>query len=304
MISAHDTPQTFQQVPGLDVEQFDGQAAIPASGYSFDELADLYNQTRIDYIVPMPMNARRLQEYIHTYDIDLSASVVSLNADGQPTGLGMLGLRDSRAWISRLGVLPERRGRRTGLFLMEHLLHQARMHRARMVQLEVVKGNTPAHTLFRKLGFQETRELLIIRRPPGTAPLIPPPLNASVAPLDNDGIAACLDMRDDNASWLEETRSLYRAGSLHGLWVTLASGDGGWIVFQRTPFQLTHVVLGTPATNRIEVGTALLYHLHGLNPRQDSKVENMPADSPYWPIFEGAGYMETFRRVEMDLHLR
>lgn len=303
MISAYNKAQPFQPVPGLDAEQFNGQTAVPASNYSFEELADLYNQTRVDYIVPMPMNARRLREYIHAYDIDLSASIVALSAEGEPTGLGMLGLRDSRAWISRLGVLPERRGRRTGLFLMEHLLHQARLHRARLAQLEVVKGNVPAHTLFRKLGFHETRELLIIRRPPGTAPLIPPPRDASVAPLDSDGIAACLSARELGASWLEETRSLYRAGNLNGLRVTLANGESGWIVFQRTAFQLTHIVMGTSAADRLAIGTALLYHLHNQHPRHDSKVENMPADSPWWPVFEGAGYLEAFRRIEMILRL-
>ncbi len=305
MITAHShrRPAPFEQVPGLDFEQFAGQTAVPASRYSFDELADLYNQTRVDYIVPMPMNARRLQEYVHTYDIILDLSVVALNAEGEVTGLGMLGLRDDRAWISRLGVLPEKRGRRTGLFIMEHLLHQARLNGAQSALLEVVKGNVPAHTLFRKLGFHETRELLIIRRPPGTAPLIPPPEVCRVVEMDEAGIAACLTIRPPGASWLEETRSLYRAGSLKGLWVTLTSGDSGWIVYQQTPFQLTHIVCGTSSPVRELVASALLCQLHRLNPHQDAKVENMPADSPYLPAFVNVGYLETFRRIEMSVQL-
>ena len=301
--SSHPPQPVFQPVPGLDVEQFAGQAAVPASRYTFEQLADLYNQTRVDYIVPMPMNARRLQEYVHAYDINLDLSVVALNPQGDVTGLGMLGLRENRAWISRLGVLPERRGRRTGLFITEHLLHQARLAGARLAQLEVVKGNVPAHSLFRKLGFRETRELLIIRRPPGTAPLIPPPVGSSATEMDADGIAICLAMREPGASWLEETRSLYRAGSLQGLWVTLPNGSGGWVVYQQTAFQLTHIVCGTPASAHEPVASALLHHLHRLHPRRDSKVENIPADSPYLPAFTNAGYLEAFRRVEMDLRL-
>ena len=35
---------------------------IPADRFTVQELVDLYNQTRVDYLVPMPMNAERLAE--------------------------------------------------------------------------------------------------------------------------------------------------------------------------------------------------------------------------------------------------
>jgi hypothetical protein len=44
---------------------------IPASQFTLDELTGIYNQTRVDYMVPMPMNAARLAEYISVYDVDL-----------------------------------------------------------------------------------------------------------------------------------------------------------------------------------------------------------------------------------------
>ena len=51
--------------------------AVPASQYTYQQLADVYNQTRIDYIVPMPMNAKRMQEYIDHYDLDLDNSIIA-----------------------------------------------------------------------------------------------------------------------------------------------------------------------------------------------------------------------------------
>jgi hypothetical protein len=33
---------------------------IPASRFNYDELTAIYNQTRVDYMIPMPMNAARL----------------------------------------------------------------------------------------------------------------------------------------------------------------------------------------------------------------------------------------------------
>ena len=42
---------------------------IPAERFSLQELTDLYNQTRVDYLVPMPMNASRLGDYVTDFDI-------------------------------------------------------------------------------------------------------------------------------------------------------------------------------------------------------------------------------------------
>jgi len=147
-----------------------GFAAVPCSQYTFVELADIYNQSRVDYIVPMPMNAKRMEAYVRSYDVHLDASVVVFDSAGLTAGIGMLGLRGDRAWITRVGVIPERRGNHLGRYLMDTLIENARTRACRTVQLEVIKGNAPAHRLFLKLGFRETRELLVIRRPPANPP--------------------------------------------------------------------------------------------------------------------------------------
>ena len=82
---------------------------ISAAKFTIQELTDLYNQTRVDYLVPMPMSAERLAEYIRDFDVDLARSCVARAAHGQVLGLGMLGVRDDKAWITRLGcplILP------------------------------------------------------------------------------------------------------------------------------------------------------------------------------------------------------
>ena len=64
------------------------QLAVPCSAYDYVALAEIYNQGRVDYIVPMPMNARRLEEYVRAYDVDLAASLVAVDGvDNLPNGL-------------------------------------------------------------------------------------------------------------------------------------------------------------------------------------------------------------------------
>lgn len=283
------------------VEIHHAHRAVACGGYTFDQLADIYNQARVDYIVPMPMNGKRMQEYVQNYDINLDQSVVSLNGSGEETGIGMVGLRDDRAWITRLGVIPERRGKRLGQYLMEQMLANAAGCGARLVQLEVIVGNDPAYNLFRKLGFEDTRQLLIIRRPPG-APAPDPALDAlTAAEIPSETIPQILNQREPGASWVEETRSLLNAGNLRGLTTALPSGESGWIVFQRWPFQLTHLVMSAGLSN--ELGRALLYHLHKTFPMLDTKVENVPITHTNWQIFQAMGYLEVFRRTEMVLRL-
>jgi len=276
--------------------------AVRASVYSYDELAAIYNESRTDYIVPMPMNARRMQEYVTNYDIDLDASFVSLNIDELETGVGMLGLRDERSWITRLGVIPYRRQKRVGQYLMELMLQASVERNVRLVQLEVIVGNEPAHNLFLKLGFEPTRELLIIRRPPGAPDPIPAYDEFTPQEVPEGDIPHMLEGREVDPSWVEENSSLLNAGSLRGFHLEVPDGRSGWVIFQRTPFQLTHFVIsgGIDA----DIARILLYHIHKAYPMQDTKTENLPENHRMWPIFQEAGYFEVFRRTEMFLYLR
>ncbi len=284
----------------IDQERLNKRVAVSASHYDFKELAEIYNQTRIDYIVPMPMNARRMQDYVHNYDIRLDLSIVALNDVGAEAGIGMLGIRGERGWITRLGVIPNNRGLRLGQFLMEEMIEKAQDVGATQIQLEVIVGNDPARGLFEKLGFKATRKLLIIRRPPGKISPDASCDNVDVRGMATGEIPYYLEMREQGASWVEETSSLLNAGKLKGLIVDMPNGETGWAVFQSSPFQLSHFVLSESSENTIR---ALLYHIHKQHAMQDTKIENVPETHPTWAIFQQMGYMEVFARTEMTLQL-
>ncbi len=279
------------------------RVTVPASEYDYNQLADVYNQTRVDYIVPMPMNGKRMGEYIRNYDIDLDASVVVNAPDGEPLGIGMIAFREDRAWITRLGITPASRGKRVGQFVMEMLIAQAEGRRCRRVQLEVIVGNDPAINMFAKLGFKEHRRLLVIRRPPGKLGEDQQCEPCEVNELYDGQIPYYLEQREPGAAWLEETPSLLNTKALRGVEVKLNdTHKKGWLVFQRSPFQLTHFVFNSDVT--VPVARALLHQVHTAYPMQDTKVENIPVDHPTWEAFQQFGYFESFRRIEMYLPLR
>ncbi len=271
-----------------------------ASEFTLEELTHAYNQTRIDYIVPMPMNVRRLQEYVHNYDVDMERSAVA-TLDGHILGISLLGVRPGRCWSTRLGVLPAKRRRGTGEALMRDNIAMARELGAAYVILEVIKDNEPARKLFEKLGFRELRVLLILRRPPGLP-------QEDVAPykmehLGADAAVELLHQRRGTPSWLDDTPSLINAGNLAALRVELANGSRGWLVYQSTIFQLSRLVLQTEAGDPREVARVMLHALHNEYPIKDTNMENLPLDDPHLPGLLDMGYFESFRRIEMRLDL-
>lgn len=278
------------------------QVAVPAARFTTEKLTDIYNKTRVDYIVPMPMNTRRMEEYIHHYDVDTAASVVAM-VEGHYTGIAMLGLRDQRAWITRLGVIPHERGKKTGAFLMENLIQQARAHQKTLIQLEVIKGNEPAYHLFTKFGFKPRRDLLVIVRPPRASESTPTLPGVEITLLDEAEIQACLEGRPDGASWIDETSSILKLGRLRGYRLTMPDGASGWIVFHTEMFQMSHFVFDATPDAYDDILSALLTHVHVSHPGIDSKFENLPVDHRAWALFQKVGYVESFRRIEMTLPL-
>lgn len=271
---------------------------IAASAYDDQALADLYNRARTDYIVPMPMNGRRMAEYVLLYDVNLAASLIARDAADDDLAVAMLGVRGPRVWVTRLGVIPERRGKRVGQALMEALLQNGAALGGRTAHLEVIEGNLPAHRLFLMLGFAEVRSLLVLRRAPGPVP----PIDAGVmaTPLAAAAAAEALAARSDAPNWLYETRSLLNGGSLAGLAVAMPDGRTGAVVARRQPLQLSHVVVNAPD---VEVAYTALAALHHAFPMLDTKLENLPAGDRLWPAFQAMGYIESFRRTEMLMHL-
>lgn len=275
---------------------------VPASRYTIPQLTEAYNQTRVDYLVPMPMSAHRLMEYVQVYDVSLDDSVVA-EEDGEILGLCMLGVRGERGWATRLGVLPTNRRHGTGQALMEYIIRRAVERECRVVYLEVIVGNVPAYRLFTKLGFQDVRELLVLRRPPGLphASSLPP---ATLTWLDPNQTLIRAAARDWRPAWTNQTESLANAQTVQALHlIDQSSGVSGWVSYQTSPLQLRRVMIAPDPGHKAAPAHSLLYYLHNRFPMLDTVAENVPADSPHLPDYKQHGYVESFRRLEMELPL-
>ena len=218
-------------------------------------------------------------------------------------GLGMLGVRHERGWITRLGVLPAGRRKGTGSALMEGLIEAAEKKALSTMWLEVIKGNTPAHNLFHKYGFRETRELIVARRAPKAE------FNQDVfknilriTTLNHEDAIILLSHREERPNWLNETESLQNVRNLSALLVELKNGGRGWVTYHAGLLQLTRLIVEVTVGDPVEVTEAILTVLHQRHKRQDSIAENLCEDEK-WLGFQRAGYFDSFRRIEMKRSL-
>lgn len=269
---------------------------LPASRFSVEELTAIYNRTRVDYMIPMPMNAVRLTEYIEAYDVDLDRSLVAMEGETM-RGVAMLGVRADRTWITRLGVIPSTRRSGVGEALMRGLLEQSARLGIEFTMLEVIKNNTPAHQLFLKLGFYEVGELLILRRSPSIQPI--EPVVADARRLERYEALDLVGYDRGSQPWTNQSESLGHAREISGLHLSLADGSRGWIAYQREKFTLTHFIYKTEEGDPAQLAFAFLSHLHHQYPRLDTHIENIQVNDPHLPAFYKMGYVESFRRIEM-----
>ncbi len=275
---------------------------LPASHFSYAQLTDAYNATRVDYIVPMPMNERKMRDYVFNYDVSLEHSVVAVQ-NGEILGLAMLGVRENQTWITRMGVLPNGRKKGLGWKMMDILVRNSYALGVETMALDVIKNNTPAEQLFLKTGFRHIGEVMVVRRPPVTLNIIT--RGTYVEAVSYQNTLKLLENRSDHISWLTDTPSMMHAGNLAGLRADLPNGKGkGWLVYQNTVFQLGRLVFHIECGNPDDVAGALLENLHWRHPAQDTIVENVPVNAPYWRAMQKMGYIISFERLEMLKPLR
>src|SRR5215204_6038714 len=131
---------------------------VPASRFSFAELAGLFTVSFEGYVLPLQIDEPGFRRMGELFDFDLDASRVALR-DGDPIGLVNVGLRGASAWIGGMGVVPAERRAGIGEALMQAAHEAAAARGVTGVWLEVITSNTPALRLYEKLGYEHIRDL-------------------------------------------------------------------------------------------------------------------------------------------------
>jgi len=273
------------------------------SDVDFGAFTDAFNLAYSDYFTPIMMSVPAFHALIARDNIDLTASVVALDNE-TIVGTGLLGIRDQRGWIGGMGVIPERRRQGIGRHMMHYLLDRARERQLDTVQLEVIEANHGAHALYREIGFEDMRFLLILTRDPNVLPDIPAPYPVEERPVDS--LFAYYDsFHEVENCWQRGLQSL--KGLAHHIqgWVVLENGDvAGYASGWANEFEVRLADFATrPDSEQILVAQSLLAYLHHNAPDAHGASYNIADDDPVLPAYEALGYTTSFRQIEMKLAL-
>ncbi|MEM9775269.1 MAG: GNAT family N-acetyltransferase [Chloroflexota bacterium] len=249
------------------------------------------------------MTPARLNEYVETYDVDLTASCVVIDGDEPELimGLGMLGVRDNRTWITRVGVLPFTRKLGAGGAIITQLIETSKQIGHRYTWLEVIAGNEPAYRLFMRNHFVQTRELAVLRRPPGTKINNESELQrpSQVHEIDVNSAISHLFFEDGLPNWLNQPETLHNVVKLEVVELGFKRGWCGRVFYEPTALQLKRVIVQVMHGPSEEVSALVLAWLHSKYPMHDAVCENFEVNDPLIQGYLRVGYFESFHRIEM-----
>lgn len=276
----------------------------PASEVPLRDLVRAINAAYMDYYTPTHVTPDSFERLLKWESIhpDKSATVM----EGRKiVGMGLLGIRGQRGWISAVGVLPRYRGHGIGRRLMNYLIEQARVADMDTVQLEVITQNERAYRLYRSLGFQVLRRLLILVWAEGPMPFPDPDpgLRLTIGP---EAVHTLVEEMQPliivRRPWRRERESL-DATRHHLLGLAARDTRGallGACIYRVEGFQAGILDI---ATATIEVGDMLLANLLRRGAVSHVSYVNLTDDDPLLPIFQDAGFEETLSQYEMILRL-
>lgn len=135
------------------------------SGFSFAQIADLFNKGFEDYIGnPVNLTAEAVAEYIPQNYLSLEHSHAFYSPDNpnEPIGFAIIAIRPDKPTESRLGamgIFKAARGKGVGAKALKIVFDAEKARGTEIVGFECIKQNTPAVKLYTNAGCVITREL-------------------------------------------------------------------------------------------------------------------------------------------------
>lgn len=259
-------------------------ALRPSTDFAPARLAELFTAGYEGYFVPMKIDEATFAYMVDIFDLDLAGSFVACDGD-EPVGLANLGLRRDRTWLGGVGVVPAARRRGIGEQLTLALMQSARERGAAQMGLEVITGNAPAITLYRKLGFDILRELEVLSLPAADegGPAQEVPVDVAQALISA--------RREDPEPWQREDETVAHLASREPPPQALVAGDAAAI------YRMSGPAVGLLQAAGGETGLKeIVATLRAIGP---VSAVNYPAGGEVSVVLQGAGAEVTLRQHEM-----
>jgi ribosomal protein S18 acetylase RimI-like enzyme len=262
-------------------------------------IAAAYAAAYEDYFVPMHPTAPWVQRFVDICAIDFSISPLWLDDDGAVIGMAAIGVRGGRGWVGGFGITKPYRGQGLSHELAAETIAAARARGLRQLWLEVLSQNAAAIRTYRRAGFRQVRDLLVLSH---LADVEPSPLSESAVEVrDTDALLAAREsMPAARPSWQREAASSAAITGLRGLAIGPLDAPRALALYRddEAGFGLLDAAAGDGDAARRLVA---VIGARGAG-RQLSFV-NEPEESELLPALLAAGWIESMRQHEMVVDL-
>ena len=284
-------------------------------------LREGFNRGFADYRYNMQMDPAAARAYMGYAGIAAEDCAVLIAEEcGRTHGVGaaLLAVRGEDGWCGGLSVAPEYRGHGWGRRLMEAQKRRGQERGLRRIRLEVRTENDHAGAVYRKVGFEPVRELLLWERDPRQGPL-PLPFE----PLEEGDPARVLQQfygwHNLRLAWQRrKTNLLNYVAQRNCVGLTIPARDGAPVAYaiaELTPrsrpqppgqaemrLQIIDIAVD-PAAELHDAARPLVQALQLRYVDALLTLYNEPADSRLNPIFASFGFRVYDRQYEMVLDL-
>ena len=122
-----------------------------------------------DYIVPIKLTLDQFEMKLKRDNVVADLSPIAIDI-GRIVGFNLLGLGEWNgkltAYDGATGVIPSHRGQKLTQQLFDHILPKLKSSNVEQVLLEVIIGNDAAIHVYKKMGFEVTRDLICYKGEP------------------------------------------------------------------------------------------------------------------------------------------
>lgn len=267
------------------------------SDHDFESLYVCFLAAFSDYEVDMQMSREQFRQRIVRDGVRMEMSAGAFDANQQMIGFCINGVGTwqgtETAYDAGTGVVREYRGRGVGKELFAFLTPRLRDKGIKQYLLEVLTTNTPAASLYRKLGFMDTRQLAVFRSFTHISNLS----DASVRQIQQPDWNLYRSFWDGYPSWQNSIDAVERIATDTMIAAAYLNDEcvGYGIVF--TPSANLMQLAVSPRHRRKGIGSAILA---ALEPPERLKINNIDEQlTNALEFYKANGYKQVLGQYEM-----
>lgn len=256
-----------------------------------------------DYVRPFQLSEKQFRNHLLINAVDLNSSVGCFDGE-QLVGVSLNGFGEwhgrKTVYDAGTGVIPSHRRRGLSKAMFEMMLPIFKAHGAEQMLLEVVNVNDPAVDLYKKLGFEIQRELLLLEscEPLRKGSVGSPDIEIYEIPsLDNGHVRK---FWDGEPSWQNSPEAIDRSQKTKKMLGAFVRGKCvGYIVYSAGVGRVAQFAVDREFRGR-GVGTELLLTMQTDTTGNNLQVINVDSKLDGWVEFlQNRGFSITLRQFEM-----